>query len=429
MSLNKEQELAIQCVKEKKNLFITSQGAGCGKTFLLNVIIDKFGSFWGFNKNVAVTATTGVAALLLKGGRTINSWASICKGESSVETLYKNSMKSNAKIRWKKVDILIIDEISLMSPSLFDKLEELARLARNNDKPFGGIQLIVSGDWLQLPTINNSGYAFQSNTWNKCIHETIYLKQIMRQKDPLFQRVLNSIRVGDINDEVKRVLLSRVNKTFDHTKGIIPTKLFCINSDIDRINSNELYKLSRMGHIIKYYPIQWSSKSSDNLKYNKYLKNCNLVEKLELTIGCQVMLLTNLSVEDELVNGSRGVVDSFNLNGKPNVKFLNNMIIEIDYKNCDIEIDNKIIGTFKQIPLKLAYASSIHKMQGSTLDSVILNLENVFEVSQGYVGLSRVKDLKSLYIENINFDKLTVNSDALEFYINLDNKKNSEINH
>ena len=161
MSLNLQQLSAIEFVKNRENIFITSKGAGCGKTFLLNHIIDKFGSFWGYNKKLAVTATTGVASLLLKNGRTIHSWAGIGLGDASVENLYNDILKHQRQKKWQAVDILIIDEISLMPPDLLDKLEKLARMLRKNDKPFGGIQLIFSGDWLQLPTINNDKYAFE----------------------------------------------------------------------------------------------------------------------------------------------------------------------------------------------------------------------------------------------------------------------------
>ena len=420
MTLNNEQNNALEFVKLKKNLFITSKGAGCGKTFLLNKIIDDFSSFWKYNKNVSVTATTGVAALLLKGGQTIHSWAGIGTGEHCVDRLYQDIIKSKAKLRWENTDILIIDEISLMSPELFDKLENLACLIRNNDKPFGGIQIIVSGDWLQLPNICNSQYTFQSKNWNKCIDKIIYLTNIMRQKNLYFQKILNFIRIGDINDEVKTVLLSRVNKKLNNTDGIIPTRLFCTNTDIDRININEFKKLTKTGNKIHTFKIKWKYKYNYHSNYIKYLKNCNFVENLELCVGCQVMLLTNISIDDELVNGSRGIIESFNKEGKPCVKFLNGMTIEIDFKKQDIEVDKCIIGTFYQIPLRLAYASSIHKMQGSTLDYVIINLEKVFEVSQGYVGLSRVKDLENLSIENINFNKLIVNKSSLQFYQDLE---------
>lgn len=427
MTLNDEQSFAIKCLKLKKNIFITSKGAGCGKTYLLNYIKDSFGSFWGFNKNVITTATTGVAALLLNQGRTIHNWAGIGIGDKPVSELINNIKKCKADLRWMKVDILIIDEISLMSPSLFDKLEEIARLIRNNNKPFGGIQLILSGDWLQLPNIDSEYYAFESKSWNKCIDITVYLKKILRQKNIHFQYILNLIRIGNINSEVKETLLSRVNKNLDNPYGIKPTKLFCINSDIERINNNELNKLKKKGQYIKDYLIQINLKYKSNLSFDQICKLSNLPKNLNLTEGCQVMLLTNLNLDSELVNGSRGIIKTFSENGLPIVTFLNNMTIEIEYKNIDIVIDDKIIGTIKQIPLKLAYASTIHKMQGSTLDYVIIDLEKMFEVSQGYVGLSRVKDLDCLSISKINFEKFKVNKKALQFYEELDSNSNNEL--
>ena len=423
MSLNELQLFAIKCVKNKENIFITSRGAGCGKTYLLNNIIDKFGNFWGYNKTLAVTATTGVASLLLKNGRTINSWAGIGLGNNTVENLYNDILKHNKKNKWTSVDILIIDEISLMPPELLEKLEKLGRMLRDNDKPFGGIQLIFSGDWLQLPTVNGKNYAFESDIWDKCIDRTIYLTEIMRQKDDKFKKILNDIRVGNINQEVKDTLLSRINVKLHNNIGITPTKLFCVNEDVNKINNNQLNTLIKNNAKYKIYNIEWNSKYENN--YSKYIKMCYLDEKLILAKGCQVMLIKNLCIDDKLVNGSRGVIDDFDIHGSPIVSFLNGITITLEKVNHDIFIDEKLVGTFTQFPLRLAYASTIHKMQGSTLDYVIVDLERIFELSQGYVGLSRVTDLSGLCIEKINFNNFKVSPKALKFYNDLESHTHS----
>ena len=449
MSLSTEQQSAINLIKSGNSVFITSRGAGCGKTFLLNEVIQQFKTS---DKKVAVTASTGVAAVLLNG-RTLHSWSSIGLGNKSTEQICRKIMSNKTKKnRWLKTDILIIDEISLISPELFDKLEEIARIIRNNDKPFGGIQLILSGDWLQLQTIDSENYTFESLAWSKCIDKTVYLTEIFRQKDADFQEVLNSIRVGRITKKVKSILRSRVGIKLENIYGIIPTKLYSLNVNVDEINNRELEKLIKKTSVQKeVFDIKWISKkqsnsnrqtkidqffskkhtnndddinsNSDDENINKtYLKMCNAVGKLELCKGAQVMLLANLDQEQKLVNGARGVVMGFNNNNLPIVRFLNGVEEIIEYKSWEIENGNKLVGTFEQIPLKLAYATTIHKAQGSTLDYVEINLENLFELSQGYVGLSRVKSLEGLSIKGLRFDKLQVNIKALKYYQQLEKK-------
>ena len=449
MNLTLEQQTAITKIENHKNIFITSRGAGCGKTYLLNHIIQTY----KHQKNIAITASTGVSATLING-QTLHSWAGIQLGRKEIYQYY-NKIKNNKKKlnRWIKTDMLIIDEISLISPILFDKLEELARLLRENDKPFGGIQLIISGDWLQLQTINCDQYTFEANTWNKCITDVIYLTKIHRQSNPEFQEVLNSIRIGRITNKVKSLLRSRVGIKLENIHGIIPTRLYSLNINVDEINNHSLNSLVKLkGISTEMYKIKWTSrkackniqktldsffikhapppkketnkKPSNNKTYNQYLSMCNAVENLELCTGAQVMLLVNLDHEQHLVNGARGVVESFNIKNLPIVKFLNGVREVIDFHTWNIEVDNNDVGEFKQIPLKLAWATTIHKSQGSTLDFVEIDLKNIFELSQGYVGLSRVKSLEGLAIKGLCLEKFRVNRKALKYYETLEEHLN-----
>ena len=448
MTLTLEQEKAYEYIDQGCNIFITSRGAGCGKTFLLKHIVNHYKT----KKNIAITASTGIAAVLLNG-RTLHSWAGVGLGNKDVNNLLRHINTNNAvKTRWLKTELLLIDEISLISPELFDKLDFIGRNIRNNSKPFGGIQLIVSGDWLQLPTIDNSKYAFQSEIWKQSIHKIVYLTIIQRQKDPHFQEVLNSIRVGKITNKVKKMLRSRMNVTLENNHGIIPTQLYSMNVDVDSINNKELNLLQyKTGGDKKIYTIAWKpmdkkikqqkitsyfqgSKSEDTIESEptintqnvhvpqEYLEMCTAIKKLELLVGAQVMLISNLDQEKGLVNGSRGIVMRFTDEGLPIVKFLNGVQEVIDYHQWEMENDNKIVGGVVQIPLKLAYATTIHKSQGSTLDYVIINLDKLFEVSQGYVGLSRVTHLEGLSIKGLDIRKFVVNRDALEFYKNLESR-------
>ena len=248
--LTSEQLSAFDLIDKGKNIFITSRGAGCGKTFLLKKIIEKYSDFWGKPKNLAITASTGVAAVLINGV-TLHSWSGIGIGNKSKELLLKKVMGDRrSKKRWKKVEILIIDEISLISSDLFTKLEYIARVVRDNNEPFGGIQLILSGDWLQLPNVDNDGYAFESPAWNTSINNVVYLTKIMRQDNPIFQRVLNQIRVGRITKEVKKVLRSRLGVKLENEYGIMPTKLYSLNINVEKINNKSLSKLLRVSRIL-----------------------------------------------------------------------------------------------------------------------------------------------------------------------------------
>lgn len=368
----------------------------------------------------------------------------------------KYKKKKKKILRWKKVDILIIDEISLISPILFDKLEYIARIIRQNDKPFGGIQIILSGDWLQLPNINSNTYTFDAKSWNKSIDTIIYLKDIQRQKDITFQNVLNSIRVGRITNEVKKVLRSRLNVNLENKYGIIPTEIYTLNQNVDKINKLKLENLIKKNNLEKkVYDIKWIPNTKKKLeqtnidnyfrkknneeteinpdlsidteidfninKIDKYFNMTNAEKSLELCIGAQIMLITNLNQEEHLVNGSKGIILEFNDENYPIVQFLNGSKTIIENKLWEIEINNKVIGYVKQIPLKLAYGTTIHKCQGSTLDYVNISLKNIFELSQAYVGLSRVSSLEGLSINDLDFSKFRVNLRALEFYKNLEN--------
>mgnify|MGYP001029629261 CR=1 FL=1 len=445
MKLTEEQEKAYEYIDNGKNIFITSRGAGCGKTFLLKHIIERYKS----RRFIAVTASTGIAAVLLNG-RTLHSWAGIGLGKKDVNSLIRKIESDKAvKSRWLKTNLLLIDEISLISPELFDKLDLIGRTIRNNSKPFGGIQLIVSGDWLQLPTVDSDKYAFESPVWKETIQKIVYLTIIHRQKNTEFQEVLNSIRIGKITNKVKKALRSRLNVPLENDIGIIPTQLYSTNVDVNTINNKELNLLqSRTNDSKQIFNMKWQAVQNkleqtlitsyfvgrpavdprpvDSILPTsdipeEYLQMCNGIKKLELLVGAQVVLICNLDQEKQLVNGSRGIVKRFSEEGLPIVKFLNGLEEIIDYHPWDIQNDaNQSIGSIIQIPLKLSYATTIHKSQGSTLDYVIINLDKLFEVSQGYVGLSRVTSLEGLSIKGLDIRKFIVNHKALKFYENLE---------
>lgn len=394
---------------KKKNCFITGSG-GTGKTYLIKQIkIDLETIYY---KRCDITSTTGISAALI-GGTTIHSLLGLRLGEDSYEKLYK-MITWNKKLynRWKAIEILVIDEVSMLSIELFEKIENLARSLRKCDDPFGGIQIILVGDFLQLRNPQHTKYLFESPIWNMVVQQTICLKKIMRQADEVFQRVLNNVRLNIIDDEVKEILKSREIKYISQN-GLIPTALYSTNAKVDAINKKYYDKLEG-----KEYTYNIKYKYYKNIIYkDKYESKIKFEKELTLKIGCQVMYLTN-NIED-LYNGSRGIITNI-INGLPMVLFSNNIETIISPETLGIDENDELVLSFTQIPLKLAWCMTIHKSQGSSISLLRVDLKNIFEYSQFYVGISRAVSLEGLYLRNLNFNEIKVHPKAIEFYKNLD---------
>ncbi len=417
----KKQREAVDLMLSGKSIFLTG-GAGVGKSY----VVKAYRELMGNSRNIAVTSTTGVSAILV-GGSTVHSYLGIGLGTGTAEEIAEKIMHATkSRRRWQETDTLIIDEISMMSPDLFDKLEKIARLLRcgpepmgkTKQPPFGGIQLILSGDFLQLPVVGSDYFCFESKSWEKCIDKVVVLDEIVRQEDKDFQDVLNKIRIGVVDKNVQTVLGERLGKKLENPNGIIPTKIFTINADVDYLNEQELDKLAQDGR--EFFEYKMEIKFNDFVKnreqaIDKYRKSSLAPETLQLCVGAQVMLLANLDVESGFGNGSRGVVVDF-LQDFPVVRFMNGKEQVITYYVWDIKEDKKTVVSIKQIPLRVAYAITSHKSQGSTLDFAIVDLSNIFAYGQGYVAISRVKTLEGLSISRINYEKIIAHPKALEFY-------------
>lgn len=418
VTLSKSQKIALQKMMDGKNILITGP-AGYGKTYLINFYVSKMQeSNTSGVQQVAVTSTTGTSAIHIKG-TTLHSWGGIGLGQGSVGAIStKIKKKTYLRDRWRNTKVLIIDEVSMLSPQLFDKLDKIAKNVRRNIKPFGGLQLILTGDFLQLPCINSDGFCFDAQTWETVIDEVVYLTENLRQSDPVWRKCLEEARLGNLTKESKKLLKSRVNIELKNDIGITPTVLYPLNVNVDEVNNHYLQILEEKNGMVNDYEMEVELYEKKNRKrVEKLKKNCPAPEKLSLTPGCQVMLLWNLDIENGLVNGSRGVVVRF-IRDLPIIKFLNGETRLIDYHIWEVEEDDKKIVSFEQLPLKLAYAISIHKSQGSTLDYAIVDLTDVFEYGQGYVALSRVKSHQGLSIKGIDFRKIRAHPGALEFYEN-----------
>lgn len=430
----KKQEYAYSLMKTGKNVFITG-GGGVGKSHVINRFIQEYRPI----RKIGITSTTGISALLI-GGSTLHSYLGIGLGEGTYEAVVKRIKNNKLKVkRWKELQTLIIDEVSMLTPELFDKLEYIARTLRRNSQPFGGIQLILSGDFLQLPCVNTDNFCFEANTWKTCVTHIVHLDEIVRQSDKQFQECLSAIRMGEIKPEHREYLEQCIGKKLKNEIGIKPTLLFPKNHMVDNYNTKMLEKeAAKSGEIIEYEMVLEKHKPDPKdlvaagyvneeilsimKEYevipDKLIKNCPAVENLQLTLGCQVMLLINLDIESGLVNGSRGIVSEF-VEGIPVVSFMNGIKILIDFHTWEFKKDEFIVATLTQIPLRLGYSFSIHKSQGSTIDLVEMDLSDVFEYGMAYVALSRVKDISGLSIRNICWEKIKAHPKAIEFYKNL----------
>jgi len=384
-------------------------------------VIKMFMKVYQKHRKMAVTSTTGTSALLLNG-TTVHSYLGVGYGNGSVKSLVDKIYEwSWLKKRWNMLECLFIDEISMLDPELFDKLEEIARIVRCNNAPFGGIQIVLSGDFLQLPCVGTNNFCFEAKSWNKCIKRTVYLNEIMRQGDNTFQEVLNKVRVGNIDNQVKNILDSRIGAKLNNEFGIKPTGLYSQNNDVDIINDQELDKLADDGRQFYEYNMEivfYPGVTNKTSSLDKFKKYCIAPETLQLCIGAQVMLLKNLDIPNGLANGSRGVVTGF-ISDIPLVKFLNGEERLIEQNVWEIEENEKKILRAQQIPLKVAYAISIHKSQGCSLDYAEIDLAGVFEYGQAYVALSRVKSLEGLSIIDIDYDCIEAHPKATAYYESL----------
>lgn len=413
IKLTDMQLTAYNAIKSGKNVFLTGS-AGTGKTLVIKSYVKEYSS----KRKIAITSTTGTSAILL-GGTTLHSYLKIGLGKENVSKLYQkiSSKRTWVKI-WRDLNCLIIDEISMLDPILFDKLEHLARLIRSDSRPFGGIQLVLSGDFLQLPCVGTDNFCFEANSWNNCIEQTYVFTEIIRQSDCEFQNCLNFLRFGIVNETVINTLNSRIGVELKNDFNIKPTKLYSKNLEVDELNDRELDILASDGR--EFYEYNMEIKLIKNIPFDvleKIKKNCNAVETLQLCIGAQVMLLVNYDVSLGLCNGSRGVVVNI-VEDIPIVNFLNGCCIPVPHYTWDIEDSDDLILRIIQIPLKIGYATTIHKSQGSSLDYVEIDLTDIFDYGQAYVALSRVKKLEGLSIIGIDYDKIIAHPIALQFYKN-----------
>lgn len=430
--LNEAQSIALNKVKQGKSVFITGS-PGTGKSFLMKYIIKHFNEN---KKKIAITASTGCSATLI-GGQTIHSYLGMGIGNSTIDNIAIKLKRYKKKFtQLLKLKAIIIDEISMIDDNTLDKVSDVLKKIRDDDsKPFGGIQMILVGDFCQLSPVSGN-FCFTSESWNNLQPECIQLNELVRQKDDvIFQKLLQEIRFGKCSKVTLSILTELQNTKF---KNIKPTKLYSLNRDVLQINQREfdiLYlktnnKLSETARIIQCFPnttdnirmeidINTDINNDDIFIYNAVSndKSVKLDEYvIKLFIGLQVIVTRNISFDTMLVNGTLGVVTQLTKSSVV-IKDTRGIIHTISY-HTDINNNTDIRTSF--MPIKLSYALSIHKSQGATLDAIEVDgSSSIFASGQLYTALSRSRDMSSIRL--MNFDKSSIMCSQIvkEFYKNM----------
>jgi len=450
-SLSEEQNIAFEKFKNGENLFITGPG-GTGKTKLVKHLVD-YNNFIG--KKTQVCALTGCAAVLIGcNARTIHSFSGIklCKGqrEKIVASVLKNR---NAVNDWRNVKCLILDEVSMLSKKVFEIIEEIARKARRNNSPFGGVQVVFLGDFFQLPPVETENepdtaqFCFETPLWNQTfrLENHIQLTKIFRQNDPLYIEILMQIRKGELDEEKTKLLETYVKREYvpEKNNGCVPTKLFALRAKTDYVNTQMFSKIKEKEHILDAI-VKTDCKimldSTGKVIKPEILLKCNQMTQQEkeyeienllntstcLKIfrfkkGASVMCTVNLDMDNQICNGAQGIIIDILEGGEEGkypiimVKFSNGIVKGIGpYFWQSEEYPTIAVGNY---PLMLAWALTIHKIQGATLNLAEIDIgSSIFEYGQTYVALSRIQSLEGLYLSAFQPQKIRANPVVVNFY-------------
>lgn len=389
MQFSSEQQHAYDLYLAGHNVFLTGPG-GTGKSKWIQTVAKS-------KKRIQVCAMTGCAAILLEcNAKTVHSWAGIGLGDAT------KALKSKfTRDRWNSTDVLIIDEISMMSDVLFDLLNELGQTIRKSSRPFGGIQLLFCGDFYQLPPVN-AKFCFESLCWNSTFSHTVQLTILYRQKNEVYQSILHEIRTGKLSPQ-NTIKIKECIRKGDGSIRLVPTR-----SKASAINDAEYAALTGPE---KTYTMKFSKSNAYDLDFLK--KNVRCDETINLKVGAKVMCIVNIN--EYLCNGSQGIV--VRIDEYPVVRFSFGEIVIRPH--CWTTDESSI----SQLPLIYAWAITIHKAQGVTLQSAEIDLGNdVFECGQTYVALSRLVDIDGLFLTSFNAHKIKLHPKVVDFYDSLGKK-------
>ena len=416
----------LSILKTGVNVFLTGE-PGSGKTYIIN---EYIADLRGRGIEPAITASTGIAATHI-GGMTIHSWSGIgIKKKLDKHELNKIASSQYVARRVRKAKVLVIEEVSMLLPETLSMVDAVCREIKESPEPFGGMQVVFAGDFFQLPPVvkreteNNtqtafieessarfdgyrpvSVFAYDSSAWIQANPIVCYLTEQHRQDDSDFLNLLSAIRHNAFDSDHLHHLEKR--KTENNLVPDNVPKLFSHNADVDRINDEILAKLPG-----ESYAFTMSSQGPDVL-VAAIKKGCLSPETLYLKVGAAVMFTKNNSKEG-FVNGTLGVIEGFNKTSSyPFVKTRNRQQIEVEPMDWTVEENGKVRAQISQLPLRLAWAITVHKSQGMNLDSAVMDLSDVFEFGQGYVALSRVRRLSGLYILGWNKRTFQVHPEIL----------------
>ena len=409
-----DQAKALKILESGQSALLTGR-AGSGKTYLLNQFIKQARAH---NRKISVTATTGLAATHL-GGETIHRWSKIGVHETLTPSFFQ---KITAKERQRiiETDILIIDEISMLADTQFEMINQVLQRVRMNQQPFGGIQVVMSGDFFQLPPIKRKtlqldvfdeidsvGFVTEATAFSELNPVICYLTSQFRQTDDQLTKILEAIRMGIIDEYEINILNSRLHQDLAATDKVI-TNLHTTNLDVDRINNASLSQINQPTVCFRM------TGSGNRYALETIKKSVLAPEVLELKLGADVMAVKN-DPKMRFVNGSLGKVIGFSQKhgmNLPVVAFNSGKEVTIEPDSWDLMENEVKIASVTQLPLRLAYAITIHKAQGMTLDKACINLAKAFTPGMGYVALSRVRRLEDLYLTGLNQMALTVSDQA-----------------
>lgn len=424
-TLSTDQKAVVDSVRRGDNILITGP-AGTGKTYLLNYLLKTF--------NIDTTATTGVAAVNVDG-MTINCWSGVGTYQGTARKLYnklvKRSNMSDTLERIRSCKILAIDECSMMSARHLELLDYIFKRVRENIRtPFGGIQIILCGDFLQLPPIfdnehvdkngeDDHRYPFESKVWREAGIKTHLLTTVFRQDNRDFIAMLHRMRVGQLTGEDIRMLSDFSRRPEPDERAL---RIFALN----KRGGADTYNRAKMDAINHEIEILKATKTifGDNWNYYRDFMRGSLVhEKIEIKPGCRIMVLKNMDFDNRIVNGTTATLKRIakDKEGKPlylSLELDDGRVYKLPRHVLIPKHKDKAMFRFTQFPIKLSWAVTIHKSQGMTLDRVMLDCRRIFETGQLYVGCSRVTSPEGLVVRNFDPSQLMVNQKALKFYEN-----------